>query len=169
MVDDRHRPRFHLTCPNWMNDPIPFFDRANGTYHLYYQHNPGAPVWGDMHWGYATSRDLLTWEQRPIALAPTPDGPDRDGVWTGCVLRRPSDGRYVTLYTAIPEFRPNFTQVQCAATSDDLQHWEKSPEPFLTTPPEGNGDCWRDPQHFRAPDGRDYLVIGGEKPGRAGG
>ena len=65
-----YRPAFHFTPPaNWMNDPNGMFF-LNGTYHLYYQHNPFASVWGPMHWGHATSKDLMHWEHQPIALFP---------------------------------------------------------------------------------------------------
>lgn len=65
-----YRPAFHFTPPsNWMNDPNGMFF-LNGTYHLYYQHNPFASVWGPMHWGHATSKDLVHWEHQPIALFP---------------------------------------------------------------------------------------------------
>ncbi|MGZ2802039.1 glycoside hydrolase family 32 protein, partial [Pseudomonas aeruginosa] len=65
-----------------MNDPIPFFH--DGTFHVFFQHNPNAPVWGDMHWGHAISKDLLHWTEGPIALFP--DQPyDKDGVFTGSI------------------------------------------------------------------------------------
>ncbi len=54
-----------------MNDPNGmFYDEANGVWHLYYQHNPFGTTWGPMHWGHATSTDLLTWEEHPIVLYP---------------------------------------------------------------------------------------------------
>ena len=54
-----------------MNDPNGmFYDEANGVWHLYYQHNPFGTTWGPVHWGHATSTDLLTWEEHPIVLYP---------------------------------------------------------------------------------------------------
>ena len=61
----------HSPVANWMNDPNGmFYDEANGVWHLYYQHNPFGTTWGPMHWGHATSTDLLTWEEHPIVLYP---------------------------------------------------------------------------------------------------
>jgi len=52
-----------------MNDPNGMVYH-NGTYHLFFQHNPDSTVWGPMHWGHATSQDLVHWEEQPIALYP---------------------------------------------------------------------------------------------------
>ena len=61
----------HTPEANWMNDPNGmFFDDATGLWHLYYQHNPEAPVWGPMHWGHSVSKDLIHWEHLPIVLYP---------------------------------------------------------------------------------------------------
>jgi len=65
-----YRPNFHFTPQKgWMNDPNGMIF-LNGQYHLFYQHYPDATVWGPMHWGQATSKDLVQWEHQPIALYP---------------------------------------------------------------------------------------------------
>ena len=61
----------HTPEANWMNDPNGmFYDDATGLWHVYYQHNPEAPVWGPMHWGHSVSKDLIHWEHLPIVLYP---------------------------------------------------------------------------------------------------
>lgn len=68
--DEKFRPNFHFTPKeNWMNDPNGMF-YLNGTYHLFFQYYPEGNVWGPMHWGHATSKDMVTWEELPIALEP---------------------------------------------------------------------------------------------------
>lgn len=69
-----YRPNFHFTPETgWMNDPNGMF-YLDGTYHLFFQHNPNDNVWGNMHWGHATSKDLVSWEEQPIALKPDKNG-----------------------------------------------------------------------------------------------
>lgn len=164
MPIDRHRPIYHFTPDHWMNDPIPFF--GNGEYHLFYQHNPNGAFWGTMHWGHTVSRDLVRWTELPIALAPTPGGPDQDGCFTGCVVEE--GGQFCILYTGIPRLEP-LQQVQCLATSADLISWEKhTRNPVIAAPPGGFGDCFRDPHAWREADGW-WMVIGSELPARKGG
>ena len=65
-----HRPQFHFSPKKyWMNDPNGMVYH-NGIYHLFFQHYPEGIKWGPMHWGHATSADLIHWEEQSIALYP---------------------------------------------------------------------------------------------------
>lgn len=70
MYSEKYRPQFHFSPPEkWMNDPNGLVYH-NGKYHLFYQYYPEDIVWGPMHWGHATSEDLVHWNNKPIALYP---------------------------------------------------------------------------------------------------
>tara|TARA_R110001592_G_scaffold151883_1_gene378958 strand:+ start:187245 stop:188789 length:1545 start_codon:yes stop_codon:yes gene_type:complete len=70
LYGEPHRPQYHFSPPaNWMNDPNGMVFHK-GNYHLFYQYYPDSNVWGPMHWGHAISKDLVSWENLPIAIAP---------------------------------------------------------------------------------------------------
>ncbi|MCO5291172.1 MAG: glycoside hydrolase family 32 protein [Chitinophagaceae bacterium] len=70
LTETDYRPAYHFTpARNWMNDPNGLVYN-NGIYHLFYQYNPNASVWGPMNWGHATSTDLMNWKDESIALTP---------------------------------------------------------------------------------------------------
>jgi beta-fructofuranosidase len=152
-VTDPCRPTYHYTSGGWMNDVVPYWD--GDRLHAFFNHHK-EPRWGRMRWGHAVSPDLVGWATAPFALVPTRDGPDEQGIWTGCVVDAP--GGPAALYTGITSFEP-LTQVQCLARSPDTLAWEKRPEPVITTPPDGYGDCFRDPYAWWDGD-RWRLVLG---------
>jgi beta-fructofuranosidase len=149
---DPHRPRFHFVAPaGWLNDPNGLC-QWGGTYHLFYQYNPYAPVHHRIHWGHASSRDLVTWTDEPVALVPDDTGPDRDGCWSGVLVD--DDGVPTIVYSGRREGR----ELPCVAVgSPDLRTWVKEPaNPVIDDTPVGHdvpafrdhcvwkeGDVWR--------------------------
>ena len=175
---DPRRPQYHLLPPaNWMNDPdAPIYWK--GKYHMFYQYNPDGAYWGNMHWGHAVSSDMIHWRHLPVALAPTPGGPDSDGCFTGTAVVQ--DGRVVILYTgvkAVPQDQatikggtPPLLETQCLAVSDDpdLRTWIKTSAPVLSAPPQGiqvNG--FRDPSPWRQGEWW-YMVMAAGVPSEGG-
>jgi fructan beta-fructosidase len=68
--DEQWRPRLHFAPKKgWINDPNGMVYHK-GVYHLFFQHYPDGNQWGPMHWGHATSTDLVNWEEQSIKLYP---------------------------------------------------------------------------------------------------
>ncbi|HTS34583.1 MAG TPA: glycoside hydrolase family 32 protein [Candidatus Solibacter sp.] len=171
LASDPLRPQYHLMpAHNWMNDPNgPIFYR--GRYHMFHQYNPQAAVWGNMNWAHATSPDLIHWQHEPIAISPTPDGYDRDGVFSGSAVL--DDGKPVMIYTGVlpPTNDAEATlrdgvhtwrEVQCLAIAadDDLRTFKKYPQPIIATPPAGLPVTgFRDPYVWR--EGGNWMLIVG--------
>ncbi|AUX08573.1 beta-fructofuranosidase [Halalkaliarchaeum desulfuricum] len=132
LADDFQRPRYHLSPPaNWLNDPNGCL-RWNDRYHVFYQYNPAGPHHDTIHWGHAVSEDLLHWEDKPVALSPTPSGPDRDGCWSGCAVD--DDGTARIVYTG----GRDRWQLPCLATAadDELSEWiPVDDNPVIEQPP----------------------------------
>lgn len=168
LATDPQRPQIHLLpAANWMNDPNgPIYWK--GRYHLFYQYDPQGAYWGDMHWGHAISTDMLHWQHMPIALAPTPGGPDAAGCFTGSAI---VDGdRVVVLYTGVVNDgsgKPNsFRESQCLAYSVDprLIQWTKLDKPVIASPPpELNTTGFRDPSAWEQGDWY-YMTVGSGIP-----
>jgi beta-fructofuranosidase len=177
LASDPLRPQFHLLPPsNWVNDPnAPVY--WEGKYHMFYQYNPDGAYWGNMHWGHAISEDMVHWKNLPIAVSPTPGGPDADGCFTGTAVI--DNKKVVVLYTgveAVPADRAtskgalNLRETQCFLSSSDpeLNAWTKQPVPVIAEPPTGmqvNG--FRDPSPWRQGDWW-YMVLGAGVANRGG-
>lgn len=148
------RPALHYTPRrNWMNDPNGLV-YENGVYHLFYQYNPHGNFWGDMSWGHATSRDLVHWDEQPVAMPANA----REDIFSGSIVadaRNTSDlgtpnapplvALYTSVYKAGSGHEPG-TQAQSLAYSiDHGKTWRPyAHNPVLTLAPES--------RHFRDPN-----------------
>lgn len=66
----KYRPLAHFTAKRgWLNDPNGLL-YYKGKYFMFYQHNPVACTWENMHWGLATSDDLMHWQEQGIVFYP---------------------------------------------------------------------------------------------------
>ena len=80
--DPSLRPRAHFAPRrNWMNDPNGQI-LLDGTYHLFFQHNADGIGVGRASWGHATSPDLTTWTELPVAIRAT----ETEYALSGCVV-----------------------------------------------------------------------------------
>jgi beta-fructofuranosidase len=174
LMHDPFRPQFHLLPKaNWQNDPCaPRYFR--GQYHMFFQYNPGAAVWGDMHWAHAVSPDLIHWKHLRVALSPTPGSYDAFGCFTGSVL--PGAKVPTILYTGVTRSSSEtirgegLREVQCLATSTDpdLRTWKKLDKPVLEGPPPGlqvtgfRDPCpWKDGDTWYLGVGSGFTKVGG--------
>ncbi|CAO3594775.1 unnamed protein product [Absidia cylindrospora] len=160
----KYRTQYHFIAPvNWMNDPsAPYFDGQY--YHLYYQHNPYMPIWGNMTWGHAVSTNLLKWQDRPFALYP--DGPDdQQGAFDGTVLFEKGYQDLPTLvYTAVSASGDPYIQGQekqvLAVTKDNGDTWTRIKTVIAEPPRNLTVNGFRDPYLFRSPAFDQLLKFG---------
>ena len=130
---DGQRPQYHYLPPrHWMNDPNGLI-HWRGEYHFFYQHHPYGAYWADMHWGHAVSQDLVHWEELPIAIYPTPDSVDQDGVFSGYAFNH--NGTPTIMYTGVR----GHDQLPCLATGDDMLRaiTKFAGNPVIPAPPAG--------------------------------
>ncbi|KAF2007732.1 glycoside hydrolase family 32 protein [Amniculicola lignicola CBS 123094] len=163
------RPTSRFIAPaGWMNDPCGMmYDPTRDTYHLMYQWHPYHVNWGNISWGHATSKDLVTWTD-----VGGWEGNNAEGIVTGSVgsydglgifsgsaqpvnLQGEQDGTLLVFYTSVSRLPTNWrlpylngTETQSFAISNDGGvTWEKyESNPVISAPPEEwNITGWRDP------------------------
>ena len=160
----KYRPLAHFTAKRgWLNDPNGLVYHQ-GKYRMFYQYNPAACTWENMHWGYAVSEDLMHWEEKDIALYPDQDGTmfsgsaiiDKDNV-TG--LKTNENDVILLFYTAAgstSETAKDKPFTQCLAYSTDggetFVKYEKNPLIEQLAP--GN----RDPKVTYHEESKQYVM-----------
>ncbi|CAN4127581.1 unnamed protein product [Withania somnifera] len=144
------RTSFHFQPKkNWMNDPNgPLYYK--GWYHLFYQYNPEAAVWGNIVWGHAVSRDLIHWHHLPVAMV--------SDQWYDI------NGPHRMLYTGSTNESVRVQNLAYPADPSDplLRKWVKyEGNPVLVPPPGIAKKDFRDPTTaWTTPEGKWRITIG---------
>ncbi len=162
--DQPFRPQVHFSPRrHWTNDPngLVYFE---GEYHLFFQYNPFGDVWGHMSWGHAVSRDLLHWQELPVAL------PEENGImiFTGSTVvdRNNSSGfcsggapcmvAVYTGYTPPISGRPALQTQNIAYSNDRGRKWTKyAGNPVLDL----HMSDFRDPHVFWSEAAKRWVMV----------
>jgi fructan beta-fructosidase len=152
--DEPFRPRLHFTAKaGWINDPNGLI-KIDDEWHLFYQHEPHSTVHGPMHWGHASSHDLVHWNEHPVALYPDALGT----CFSGSAVETQS-GDIKLLYTAHrTDDQGQDLQVQCLVHADrQLTSFEReSSNPIVTNP---GLAAFRDPKVFWHGPTRRWIMV----------
>lgn len=161
--DQPYRPQYHFSPrEHWTNDPngLVYFE---GEYHLFFQYNPFGDQWGHMSWGHAVSRDLLHWQELPVAL------PEENGVmiFTGstvvdehnssgfCSQGKPCLIAVYTGHTPETKTKPALQTQNLAYSNDRGRTWTKYPaNPVLNL----NMSDFRDPKVFWSSEAKHWVM-----------
>ncbi len=157
--EKKFRPVYHHTpLYGWMNDPNGMFYK-DGTYHLYFQHNPYGSTWGNMTWGHSTSTDLVHWHGEDIAIEPDAYG----SIFSGSVVVDHyntagfGEGTIVAFYTSAKSSPWGDSQSQSMAYSTDggKTFTKYGGNPVLTS----DKRDFRDPKVFWYAPGKHWVMI----------
>lgn len=155
-VDAVHLRPTDRAADAWFGDAVPFY--WNGEYHLFY-------VWDQGHlilprvchsWGHFVSKDLVHWEEYPMAIDPGVEAScgtgtvmEKDGVFHMFYL-----GRYFTTFGVMYE-------TICHATSTDLITWHKDPKNPISQPDLSiySVKDWRDGFPVWNPEAKEWWML----------
>ncbi|WP_251033707.1 glycoside hydrolase family 32 protein [Bacillus sp. ISL-75] len=164
LYKEKYRQQFHFSPEEkWMNDPngMVFF---NNEYHLFYQYHPFGTTWGPMHWGHAVSKNLIHWEQLPIALFPDEHGEIFSGSavvdWNNTSGLFQNGPGLVAIYTSADNYpdsdRPRQRQ-SLAYSTDNGRTWTKfEGNPVLS---DVNITDYRDPKVFWHEETNKWVMV----------
>ncbi|OMO66948.1 Concanavalin A-like lectin/glucanases superfamily, partial [Corchorus capsularis] len=139
-----------------------------GIYHLFYQYNPYAAVWGNISWAHSISYDLVNWIHLDHALNPE-DPFDINGCWSGSTTLLPGE-KPVILYTGSDTKNQQVQNLAVPKNLSDpfLKEWIKSSHnPVMSPIDDGlDPDNFRDPTTaWQGPDGLWRVLIGNQMNG----
>lgn len=170
LYKEQNRSQFHFSSRRgWNNDPngLIYYE---GEYHLFYQHNPYEREWGNMHWGHTVSKDLVHWEELPIALYPDEHGTMFSGSTVidyenTAGFNKGKTPAMVAIYTADNPDR----QIQCIAYSlDKGRTWTKyDKNPVIDSKEKWNSKDTRDPKVFWHTPTKKWVMVLNERDGHS--
>lgn len=141
-----------------LNDPNGF-SYFNEKWHLFYQAYPMGPIHGVKSWFHLTSENLIDWEKEGLALLPDSEY-DSHGVYSGSAF--PVKDKLFLAYTGnVRDQDWQRSSYQVGAWMDKNNHIVKDDQPFISAPPKGYTNDFRDPQVFYQDD-QYYLIIGAQ-------
>lgn len=163
-AEDYYRLNYHIMPPaGLLNDPNGFIQFADD-YHLFYQFNPFATSHGSKFWAHLKSKDLVDWQELPLALAPA-QSYESHGCYSGSAVN--NDGTMTLIYTGNVKDENDMRETyQCLAVTEDGVNFEKL-GPVINNQPEGYTRHFRDPKVWQH-DGNWYLVIGTQNTDQKG-
>ena len=158
--DGPHRPRFHFSPRlGWMND-INGSYYQDGLYHVFYQFNPASITskFFATHWGHSASKDLVHWEEWPVAFFPNEAGK----CWSGTTVMQQHPIPGVNEGVKLPAPAMFFTAAKepysqhLATTPDGGRTWKRyAGNPVV--PNLGGGD--RDPKVIWHQASQHYVMV----------
>ncbi len=176
LANQEYRSQFHITPQiNFMNDPNGLvYDPTDGYWHVHYQYSPQTAI-GQQSWAHVRSKDLVNWEQMPLALqvddlgrmysgsaislteAEAKNPAIYDGIFAD---NKEGESRLIAFYT---NAGVDGKQRQCTAYSKDHgQTWIKynGGKPIIDNDKSTSGVKFGDPKVFKIPgdDTHWYMV-----------
>ena len=142
--NELYRDQYHYSVKDgWANDPngLVFYKDVTISFYQFYDDTK----WGPMHWAHATSRDLLHWDEEPIAFYPDATG----HMFSGSVvvdstnssgLFKSPEGGLVAIITS----NGNGQRIEIYYSEDEGRTWQKICDKFVA-------DWSQDPLQTRFP------------------